>query len=130
MKLLPTRTLPPLLRALSAFVHLPDPAPTADPAWVKETGAKTMPSATAAKKGGVVTLAAGQYLTGSLFLKEGVELHLTKGVTLLGSQDLKDCLERVTRVAGIEMVWPAGLLNIIDQDNVASTGEGTVDWPG
>ncbi|RZL04743.1 MAG: glycoside hydrolase family 28 protein, partial [Hymenobacter sp.] len=33
-------------------------------------------------------------------------------------------------VAGIEMVWPAALLNIIDQDNVAITGEGTVDGQG
>lgn len=158
MTSLPTRTLPLLLLALSAFVHPPAPAADADPAWVKETGAKTMPMAkaafaaakygavgdgktlntqalqkaidAAAKKGGVVMLAPGQYLTGSLFLKKGVTLHLDKGVTLLGSQDLKDYPEMMTRVAGIEMKWPAGLLNIIDQDNVAITGEGTVDGQG
>jgi polygalacturonase len=158
MKLLPTRILPVLLLALSAFVHPAAPAADADPAWVKQVGAKTMPTAkatfaatkygavgdgktlntqalqkaidAAAKKGGVVTLAPGQYLTGSLFLKKGVELHLDKGVTLLGSQDLKDYPDRMTRVAGIEMVWPAALLNIIDQDNVAITGEGTVDGQG
>jgi polygalacturonase len=158
MKLLPTRILPVLLLALSAFVHPAAPAADADPAWVKQVGAKTMPTAkatfaatkygavgdgktlntqalqkaidAAAKKGGVVTLAPGQYLTGSLFLKKGVELHLDKGVTLLGSQDLKDYPDRMTRVAGIEMVWPAALINIIDQDNVAITGEGTVDGQG
>jgi polygalacturonase len=158
MKLLPTRILPVLLLALSAFVHPAAPAADADPTWVKEVGAKTMPKAkatfaaakygavgdgktlntqaiqkaidAAAKKGGVVTLAPGQYLTGSLFLKKGVELHLDKGVTLLGSQDLKDYPDMKTRVAGIEMVWPAALLNILDQDNVAITGEGTVDGQG
>ncbi len=158
MKLFPTRILPVLLLALSAFVHPAAPAADADPAWVKQVGAKTMPTAkatfaatkygavgdgktlntqalqkaidAAAKKGGVVTLAPGQYLTGSLFLKKGVELHLDKGVTLLGSQDLKDYPDRMTRVAGIEMVWPAALINIIDQDNVAITGEGTVDGQG
>ncbi|TVT43186.1 glycoside hydrolase family 28 protein [Hymenobacter setariae] len=158
MKLLPTRILPVLLLALSAFVHPAAPTADADPAWVKQVGAKTMPTAkaafaatkygavgdgktlntqalqkaidAAAKKGGVVTLAPGQYLTGSLFLKKGVELHLDKGVTLLGSQDLKDYPDRMTRVAGIEMVWPAALINIIDQDNVAITGEGTVDGQG
>jgi polygalacturonase len=157
MKLLATRTLPLLLLALSAFMH--PPAPTAaDPAWVKGVGAKTQPTAktvfaaakygavgdgktlntaalqkaidAAAKKGGVITLAPGQYLTGSLFLKKGVTLHLDKGVTLLGSQDLKDYPEIQTRVAGIEMKWPAALLNILDQDNVAITGEGTVDGQG
>jgi polygalacturonase len=155
MKLFPTRVLPVLLLALSAFGH---PAAGADPAWVKQVGAKTMPTAratfaaanygavgdgktlntlalqkaidAAAQKGGVVTLAPGQYLTGSLFLKKGVELHLGKGVTILGSQDLKDYPDRITRVAGIEMVWPAALLNILDQDNVAITGEGTVDGQG
>ena len=156
MKLNPTRVLPLLLLAISAFVR--PVAPTADPDWVKQVGAKTMPTAkatfaaakygavgngktmntqalqkaidAAAKKGGVVTLAPGQYLTGSLFLKKGVELHLDKNVTLLGSQDLKDYPDRMTRVAGIEMVWPAALLNILDQDNVAITGEGTVDGQG
>jgi len=158
MKLLPTRILLVLLLALSAFVRPAAPAADADPTWVKEVGAKTMPEAkatfaaakygavgdgktlntqaiqkaidAAAKKGGVVTLAPGQYLTGSLFLKKGVELHLDKGVTLLGSQDLKDYPDMKTRVAGIEMVWPAALLNILDQDNVAITGEGTVDGQG
>jgi polygalacturonase len=157
MKLFPTRTLPLLLLALSAFTHPPAPA-AADPAWVKGVGAKTQPTAktvfaaakygavgdgktlntvalqkaidAAAKKGGVITLAPGQYLTGSLFLKKGVTLHLDKGVTLLGSQDLKDYPEIQTRVAGIEMKWPAALLNILDQDNVAITGEGTVDGQG
>ncbi|UOQ70427.1 glycosyl hydrolase family 28-related protein [Hymenobacter cellulosilyticus] len=112
----------PLLTWLGSFME-PVPATTvsaapADPAWVKETGAKTLPATkntftvakygavadgktlntqaiqkaidAAAKKGGVVTFAPGQYLTGSIFLKKGVTLRLDKGVTLLGSQDLKD----------------------------------------
>ena len=84
----------------------------------------------AAKNGGTVILAPGQYLTGSLFLKKGVNLRLDKEVTLLGSQDLKDYPLIDTRVAGIEMKWPAALLNINDQDNVAITGEGTIDGQG
>jgi polygalacturonase len=158
MTSLPTRILPLLLLVLNAFVASRAPTADTDPGWVKQVGAKTTPSAkmpfaatkygavgdsktlntqalqkvinAAAKKGGTVTLAPGQYLTGSLFLKKGVTLHLDKGVTLLGSQDLKDYPEMKTRVAGIEMVWPAALLNIIDQDNVAITGEGTVDGQG
>jgi polygalacturonase len=84
----------------------------------------------AAKKGGVVKFEPGQYLTGSIFLKKGVTLHLDKGVTLLGSQDIKDYPEMPSRIAGIEMVWPAALINVLDQDNVAITGQGTVDGQG
>jgi polygalacturonase len=36
----------------------------------------------------------------------------------------------MTRVAGIEMKWPAALININDQDNVALTGEGIIDGQG
>ncbi|MGH6977709.1 MAG: glycoside hydrolase family 28 protein, partial [Brevundimonas sp.] len=35
-----------------------------------------------------------------------------------------------TRVAGIEMEWPAGLLNIYQQKNAKITGEGLVDGDG
>ncbi|WP_133273386.1 glycoside hydrolase family 28 protein [Hymenobacter radiodurans] len=129
-----------------------------DPAWVKEVGARTLPTTkttfaattygvvgdgktlntkaiqkaidAAAKNGGVVTFEPGQYLTGSIFLKKGVTLHLDKGVTLLGSQDIKDYPEMPSRIAGIEMVWPAALINVLDQDNVAITGKGTVDGQG
>jgi polygalacturonase len=146
---------------LSLFSWL-NPAPTvmgtAEPAWTKQVGAKTLPNSktvfaaakygavgdgntlntqalqkaidAAAMKGGIVTLAPGQYLTGALFLKKGVTLHLDKGVTLLGSQELKDYPDIKTRVAGIEMLWPAALININDQDNVAITGEGTIDGQG
>ncbi|RZK25089.1 MAG: glycoside hydrolase family 28 protein, partial [Hymenobacter sp.] len=94
MKRFPTRVLPLFLLALSAFAH--PAASAADPEWVKQVGAQTMPTAkatfaataygavgdgktlntqalqkaidAAAKKGGIVTLTPGQYLTGALFL--------------------------------------------------------------
>src|ERR1700733_7499789 len=43
----------------------------------------------AAKKGGTVTFPAGTYLTGSIFVKAGVTLDVSKGVTLMGSQRLE-----------------------------------------
>ena len=138
---------------------LPTAENPAPPAWVKQVGARKAPTvktvfstasfgavadgktlatkaiqqtidACATKGGGVVTFKTGQYLTGSLFLKKGVTLHLGKGVELLGSQSLADYPEIDTRVAGIEMRWPAALINIIDQKNVAITGEGIVNAQG
>ena len=84
----------------------------------------------AAKGGGVVTFDKGTYVTGSLFLKKNVHLRIDKGVTLLGSQDFADYPEINTRIAGIEMKWPAALINIIKQENVAVTGDGIVNARG
>ncbi|MEO6925006.1 MAG: glycosyl hydrolase family 28 protein [Bryocella sp.] len=77
-----------------------------------------------------VVFAPGTYLTGSLFVKSGVTLRIDKGVPLVGSQDLKDYPLKPTRVAGIEMTWPAALINVYEQTNATITGEGTIDGNG
>jgi polygalacturonase len=119
-------------------------AQTLEPEWVKDAGSKTLPSGSktfsandygaandslkpstkaiqaaiddcSAKGGGIVTLKPGRYLTGSLFLKKGVNFHMAEGVVLLGSPSLQDYPEIDTRVAGIEMKWPAALINVLNQ---------------
>lgn len=77
-----------------------------------------------------MTFKPGAYLLGSIFLKSNVHLKIDKGVLLRGSQDFKDYPEIDTRIAGIEMKWPAALINVINQKNVAVTGEGKVDGQG
>ena len=84
----------------------------------------------AARKHGTVMLPPGVYLTGSIFVKSGVTLRLDKSVTLMGSQRLEDYPLLPTRVAGIEMVWPAALVNVYRQQHAAITGEGTIDGNG
>jgi polygalacturonase len=84
----------------------------------------------AAAANGTATLKPGTYLTGSLFLKSGVTLDLPQGVTLIGSQKLEDYPELPTRIAGIEMTWPAALINTRDQHNITITGKGTIDGDG
>jgi hypothetical protein len=79
---------------------------------------------------GVVTFAAGTYLTGALFVKSHTELRLDRGVTLRGSQSLTDYPLLPTRVAGIEMRWPAAVVNVYEQRDVVITGEGTLDGNG
>src|SRR5688500_10157455 len=46
--------------------------------------------ACAAQGGGSVYLPAGQYLTGSLFLRNNISLHLDSGAVILGSQEAED----------------------------------------
>jgi polygalacturonase len=76
--------------------------------------------------GGTVSFNPGKYCIGSIFLKNGVELNIPEGVELYGSQDIKNYPVINTRVAGIEMKWPAALISVIDQKNVAITGKGKV----
>ncbi len=83
-----------------------------------------------AKGGGIVTFNKGAYVTGAIFLKKNVHLHIDKEVMLLGSQDFNDYSEIDTRIAGIEMKWPAALINIIGQENVLLSGEGIVNARG
>ncbi|MEO8737886.1 MAG: glycosyl hydrolase family 28 protein [Edaphobacter sp.] len=84
----------------------------------------------AAKVHGTITFKPGIYLTGSLFLKSGITLDVPEGVTLIGSQRLADYPELPTRIAGIEMTWPAALINARDQHDVTITGHGTIDGDG
>ena len=84
----------------------------------------------AAPKKATVSFKPGTYLTGSLFLKSGITLDIPEGVTLTGSQDIKDFPELPTRIAGIEMTWPAAMINVRDQHDVTITGKGTIDGNG
>jgi polygalacturonase len=85
---------------------------------------------TAAPKGETVSFNPGTYLTGAIFLKSGVTVEIPEGVTLTGSQDIKDFPELPTRMAGIELTWPAALINVRDAHDVTITGKGTIDENG
>lgn len=80
--------------------------------------------------GGTVVIPAGAYRTGALFIKSGVNLHFSKGAMLIASEDIDNYPEFPSRIAGIEMVWPSAVLNIIDAENAAITGEGVIDCRG
>lgn len=84
----------------------------------------------AAKVHGTVAFRPGVYLTGALFLKSGIEFRLAEGVELRGVQNLAAYPVMPTRVAGIEMKWPAALLNVYEQSGVKISGKGTIDGDG
>ena len=132
---------------------------TGDPDWVQNAGAKIYPSKTkvyyvnsngaigdsqtlntvaiqktidrcSKQGGGIVSFKPGKYVTGSIFIKSGVCLTIDTGVEVMGSQDIKDYPEIDTRVAGIEMKWPAALINIIGQATAAVNGKGLINARG
>jgi len=149
-----TRLLPCVVLLLLTAVQFSD-AQTRNE-WVKKVGARTAPvktkifsipaatdstvlhttkiqqaiDACAAAGGGIVTFSPGVYLTGSIYLKDGVHLKINHGVKIKGSQNIADYPEIDTRIAGIEMKWPSALINVLDRKNVAITGDGLVHAQG
>src|SRR4051794_11604496 len=55
--------------------------------------------------GGTLVIPAGKFLSGALFLKPKVNLHLEEGAVLLGSQTIDDYPEMPTRIEGHTQVW-------------------------
>ncbi|HEY1213388.1 MAG TPA: glycoside hydrolase family 28 protein [Bryobacteraceae bacterium] len=84
----------------------------------------------AAKSKGAVTFRPGVYRTGALFLRSGVRFQIDEGVTIRGVQDLLAYPEMPTRVAGVEMTWPAALINVYQQSDVSISGRGKIDGDG
>ncbi|GAH12168.1 unnamed protein product [marine sediment metagenome] len=80
--------------------------------------------------GGTVVFSPGTYLTGSIFLKDKVDLRVDKQVTIKGVQDDSAYPQVFTRVAGIEIIWPAALINAHNLSGVKIYGEGTIDGSG
>jgi polygalacturonase len=80
--------------------------------------------------GGRVIVPEGKYLISPLFLKSNVEFHVSEGAELIGSTDPADYPTVWTRVAGIEMDWPAALINVRGRHKVTLSGSGTINGRG
>ena len=65
-------------------------------------------------------------MSGAIFLKPGVNLHLDKGAVLKGSTDIKNYPEMETRIEGHFQVWIPALVNGSNVDDLRITGEGTI----
>lgn len=78
--------------------------------------------------GGRVVVPAGRFLTGAIHLRSGVNLHVAAGATIAFSRDPKDYLPIVlTRFEGTELMNYSPFIYALDQENIAITGEGTLD---
>lgn len=132
---------------------------SAQPKWLTKVGAKSFPSGEKIFKvndykpfkdkliastgaiqeaiddcsengGGIVVFEPGVYHTGAIFLKDNVNLQIGKGVEIKALIGLEYYPEIETRVAGIVMKWPCGVINILNRKNVAITGSGTIHAQG
>ena len=80
--------------------------------------------------GGTVTVPAGDFLTGPLELKSGVELHLEMGARLLGVADISAYEKAHWSYEDGRKSPHCGLIYANGQENIAITGLGTIDGQG
>ncbi|HWS90538.1 MAG TPA: glycoside hydrolase family 28 protein [Pyrinomonadaceae bacterium] len=84
----------------------------------------------ASKGGGTLVIPRGVFLTGAIFLKPGVNLHLEEGSVLKGSTDRKDYPKMRTRIEGHFEEWLPALVNADGVNRLRITGSGTLDGNG
>jgi polygalacturonase len=78
--------------------------------------------------GGRVVVPPGRFLTGPVHLSSNTNLYVARGGTLAFNRDPKAYLPGVrTRFEGTELINYSPLVYAFDQENVAVTGEGTLD---
>ncbi len=80
--------------------------------------------------GGTVTVPAGRFVVGSIFLRDNITLNLEAGAVLLGSEDLADYPIINGRWEGTEQPTYAPLITGADLHNIAVVGRGTIDGRG
>ena len=81
--------------------------------------------------GGTVNFPAGRYLSGTLMMKDHVNLHLQEGATLLGSTNPEDYPEIKTRIRSYyDEIVLKSLIFGEDLSHVSITGKGTIDGQG
>jgi polygalacturonase len=80
--------------------------------------------------GGTVVIPEGEFISGALFLKPGVNLDLLAGAVLKGSTNISDYPKVNTRIEGHFQPWRAALLNGDKVDHLRITGPGILDGSG
>ncbi|MFG2005513.1 glycoside hydrolase family 28 protein [Spirillospora sp. NPDC048911] len=77
--------------------------------------------------GGHVIVPSGTYVTGAIYLKSNVDLHLESGSTLKFSGDTSKFPTVLTRYEGIECMNRSPMIYAYKETNIALTGSGTLD---
>lgn len=77
--------------------------------------------------GGRVVVPFGRFLTGAIYLKSNVNLHLADSATISFRVDPKDYPIVFTRWEGMELMNYSALIYAYGEKNIAITGNGTLD---
>jgi len=103
----------------------------ADGATVNTKAIQAAIDGLAAGGGGTVVVPAGVFVSGALFLKPKVNLHLDKGAVLRCSTDMQHFPAQRTRIEGhFEDKFTPALINASGCDGLTISGAGTFDGAG
>ncbi len=80
--------------------------------------------------GGHVIVPAGTYVTGAIYLKSNVDLHLNSGAILMFSGDASKYPLVLTRYEGIECINHSPMIYAYRESNIGLTGSGILDASG
>jgi exo-poly-alpha-galacturonosidase len=84
----------------------------------------------ASSSGGVVVVPQGTFLSGAIFLKQGVNLLVGKDGVLKGTTNIDDYPMIQTRWEGTEEPWTSAFINADGVTDLEISGEGTIDGSG
>lgn len=77
--------------------------------------------------GGRVIVPEGEYVTGAIRLLSGVNLHVNNAATIRFSRDPRAYPNVLTRWEGVELMNYSPFIYAFQQENIAVTGQGTLD---
>lgn len=80
--------------------------------------------------GGTIVVPEGIFLSGAVFFKQDVNLHLEEGGVLKGTVDPDNYPQVFTRWEGIECEWTSAFINAFDMTGFKITGKGTIVGSG
>ncbi len=84
----------------------------------------------AAVGGGTVVVPKGTFLSGAIFVKQGVNLLIEKDGVLKGTTHMADYKLVQTRWEGEERIWVSALVNVFDANGFRLSGPGIIDGSG
>lgn len=112
-------------------VRITDFGALADGVTVNTKAIQTAIDRLAARGGGTIVVPQGVFVSGAVFLKPGVDLHLAEGAVLRCSTDMQNFPPRRTRIEGhFEESFTPALINADGCDGLKITGAGTLDGAG
>lgn len=113
------------------YLSILDTGAVADGGTVNTRAIQAAIDRLAGQGGGTAVVPAGVFVSGALFLKPGVHLHLDKGAVLRCSTDMRHFPVQRTRIEGhVEERFNPGLINAAGCDGLKITGAGTLDGAG
>jgi len=80
--------------------------------------------------GGVLVVPKGTFMSGAIFLKQGVNLLVEKDGVLKGTTNIDDYPQIQTRWEGTEEMWTSSFVNAEGMTDFEISGEGTIDGSG